>query len=43
MLAPHMASYIATPWFMFQSRFDHWQLSEVLFLPCMQAEPYAPP
>ena len=26
-----------------QSRFDKWQLSEELFMPCMQHQPYKPP
>lgn len=42
-MAPYAAPYINTPWFAFQSRFDHWQLAEILFLPCMQSQPYAPP
>jgi len=42
-MAPHAAPFINTPWFALQSRFDHWQLSEILFLPCMQAQNYGPP
>lgn len=42
-MAPHAAPFIQTPWFAQQSRFDHWQLSEELFMPCMQAQSYAPP
>jgi hypothetical protein len=42
-MAPHAAPFIQTPWFALQSRFDHWQLAEELFLPCMQAQPYSPP
>ena len=42
-MAPHAAPFIQTPWFALQSRVDHWQLSEILFLPCMQAMPYSPP
>lgn len=42
-LAPWAAPFVRTPWFALQSRFDHWQLSNELFLPCMQAQPYAPP
>ena len=37
------ANFIQTPWFMLQSRFDHWQLSEIAMMPCMLAQPYAPP
>lgn len=42
-MAPHAAPFIQTPWFALQSRFDHWQLAEELFMPCIQAQPYAPP
>ena len=28
---------------MLQSRYDHWQLSNEAMMPCMQAQPYAPP
>lgn len=42
-MAPHAAPFIKTPWFALQSRFDHWQLAEELFLPCMQNQPYTPP
>lgn len=42
-MAPHAAPFVQTPWFALQSRFDHWQLAEILFLPCMQAQPYSPP
>ena len=44
-LAPWAAPFVRTPWFALQSRFDHWQLSQELFLPCMQSsvQPYAPP
>jgi hypothetical protein len=42
-MAPYAAPYVSTPWFALQSRFDHWQLSEELFMPCMQSQPYAPP
>ena len=42
-MAPYAAPYVKTPWFALQSRFDHWQLAEVLFLPCMQSQSYGPP
>jgi len=42
-MAPYAAPLVATPWFALQSRFDHWQLSEELFMPCMQAQAYGPP
>ena len=42
-MAPYAAPFVTTPWFALQSRFDHWQLSEELFMPCMQSQPYAPP
>jgi hypothetical protein len=42
-MAPHAAPFIKTPWFAFQSRFDHWQLSNELFLPCMIQQPNLPP
>jgi hypothetical protein len=42
-MAPHAAPFIQTPWFAQQSRFDHWQLAEETFLPCIQTEPYHPP
>jgi hypothetical protein len=42
-MAPHAAPFIKTPWFAFQSRFDHWQLDEEIFLPCMLGQPLAPP
>jgi hypothetical protein len=42
-MAPYAAPFITTPWFALQSRFDKWQLSEELFMPCMQAQPYSPP
>lgn len=42
-MAPHAAPFITTPWFAQQSRFDHWQLANELFVPCMEAQPYAPP
>ncbi len=42
-MAPYAAPFVTTPWFSLQSRFDHWQLSEELFMPCMQAQSYGPP
>ena len=42
-MAPYAAQFVTSPWFAFQSRFDHWQLSEELFMPCMQAQAYGPP
>jgi hypothetical protein len=42
-MAPYAAPFISTPWFALQSRFDHWQLAEELFMPCIQNQPYAPP
>ena len=42
-MAPYAAPFVKTPWFALQSRFDHWQLSSELFLPCMQSQPYSPP
>eukprot|EP01052_Picozoa_sp_SAG31_P001350 SAG31_NODE_46_length_30980_cov_226.095107_10_plen_270_part_00 len=32
-LAPHMQRFIRAPWFMMQSKFDFWQLGNVLMLP----------
>lgn len=37
-MAPYAAPFIETSWFAFQSRFDHWQLSEETFIPCMQEQ-----
>ena len=42
-MAPYAAPFIQQRWFALQSRFDHWQLSEELMLPCMRAQSYAPP
>ncbi len=42
-LAPHATTFIQTPWFALQSRFDHWQLSEEVFIPCILEQPYTPP
>lgn len=42
-MAPYAVPFVSTPWFALQSRFDHWQLAEELFMPCMQEQPYAPP
>ena len=42
-MAPYAAPHVTTPWFALQSRFDHWQLSEELFMPCMQGQSYSPP
>jgi hypothetical protein len=41
--APHAVPFIETPWFALQSRFDHWQLSEEVFIPCILDQPYSPP
>eukprot|EP00976_Prorocentrum_cordatum_P060493 1175919-Prorocentrum_minimum.AAC.5 len=43
MLAPHLAPFVQTPWFLLASRFDHWQLMKEAFLTCMDHEPYYPP
>ena len=42
-MAPYAALHIKTPWFALQSRFDHWQLAEELFLGCVASQPYSPP
>ncbi len=42
-MAPHAAPFVSAPWFALQSRFDHWSLANVLFMPCLQAQPYSPP
>lgn len=36
MLAPYAASFVETPLFLMNSKFDAWQLSNILRLPCMQ-------
>ena len=33
-LAPYMQAYIQTPFFMFNSKYDAWQLREILEVPC---------
>jgi O-palmitoleoyl-L-serine hydrolase len=42
-MAPYAVPFVATPFFALQSRFDHWQLSEEAFVPCMLAQSYSPP
>lgn len=42
-MAPYAIPFIQTLWFALQSRFDHWQLSEIAFIPCMLAQSYSPP
>ncbi len=42
-MAPYAAQFISTPWFMFQSRYDQWQLSKELFMPCIVSQPFSPP
>ena len=32
-MAPHMQAYIQTPWYMFNSKFDSWQLANILQTP----------
>ena len=36
-LAPYMQAYIQTPFFMFNSKYDAWQIREILEVPCFDA------
>eukprot|EP01048_Picozoa_sp_COSAG05_P010914 COSAG05_NODE_991_length_6277_cov_77.221305_4_plen_100_part_00 len=40
-MAPHMQRYIRTPFFMQQSKFDWWQLTNILALPSRPFKPNA--
>lgn len=42
-LAPVAVQFVDTPLFALNSRFDRWQLANVLFAPCIENEPYYPP
>ena len=43
MVAATAVRYVASPLFLLQSKFDHFQLGAIAALPCMTAMPYAPP
>jgi hypothetical protein len=34
-MSPHMEKYIATPFFMFNSKYDAWQMTNILQVPCL--------
>jgi hypothetical protein len=40
-MAPHMQRYIRTPFFMMQSKYDYWQLTNILALPSRPFHPNA--
>ncbi len=42
-LAPVAVAYVQAPLFAFNSRFDRWQLANVLDVPCIASQPYTPP
>jgi len=41
-MSPHMAKFMNTPFFMFNSRFDAWQMDNDLQIPCSAGEPNHP-
>lgn len=42
-MAQYAAPFVKQPFFAMQSRFDEWQLSQILRLPCIQDQSYFPP